>query len=365
MDDRSFEESHRVIRPWPVNAEIRPEALWQRVTPTGRFFLRCNFPFPADPGRDARLRLAGAVEETTEWSVSELERLPRRTVVVTTECAGNGRTGFSPTPGGEPWRLGGVSTAEWTGVPLAALLQKARLSAGAIEVLARGRDGDPGTDRDSVSDSEGTAFARSIPLRKAMHPDTLVAFAMNDRAIPEEHGAPLRLIVPGWYGMASVKWLSDLEVLTRPFEGYFQHARYRYEYADGTATPVTTMRVRSIITDPVNNGRVPPGRLRVRGWAWSGDGPVTKVEIATGGGDSWHETELGSPDSSHAWTPWHHDWEPDRPGLHVLRSRATDTSGARQPHEAQWNHHGYGNNGINPVFVEVTSADTSGQPFSG
>ncbi len=346
-----FEDSHRVIRPDPVNAEVRPEALWLEQTPAERFYIRSNFPFPPGTGEDQPLRLGGAVRQAREWTVGALLERVQRSLVVTTECASNGRTGFAPTPEGEPWRWSAVSTAEWTGVPLVELLEEADVDPEAVEILFTGRD------RGAAGDASGPIhFQRSLPLEKARDPDTLVALAMNGAPIPLEHGAPLRLIVPGWYGMASVKWLESIEAITQPFRGHFQHARYRYEYADGSSAPVTVMRPRAIITDPVNNARLPAGTVRIRGWAWSGQGPIDAVEVAVGGGDDvWQPARVEVPSSRHAWHRWTFDWIPSGPGLHILRCRATDASGDRQPDHARWNRHGYGNNAIHPTYVEISA----------
>ena len=348
MSPKGFDNSHRLIRHEPLNAEVRPEALRTPLTSNRHFFIRSNFSCPSSLIRDPAVRIEGAVGHPRGWSLRELRERPQRTVTVTTDCAGNGRTGLHPTPLGEPWRHGAVSTAEWTGVPLAELLHEAGLDVGVLEILACGRD------RGVRDGDREIDFARSLPVGKAQDPDTLVALEMNGEPIPKEHGAPVRLIVPGWYGMASVKWLFRIVALTDPFTGYFQFDRYRYEFEDGTAEPVTTIRPRSMVTHPGNDSRLPYEEVQIRGWAWSGSGPVTRVEVAVGGGDDWEEAHLGESASPYSWRPWTFDWKPTERGLFVLRSRATDASGAVQPDRARWNRHGYGNNAIRPVFVRIS-----------
>ena len=348
MREMEVEVSHRVITPRPLNAEARSEALKEEVTPADRFFIRSNFPTPDLDGDRHRIELGGAVERPFEIEVAELRALPMRRLTVTTECAGNGRTGLAPTPAGEPWGYGAVSTAQWAGVSLREVLDRAGIRPEAVEILARG--GDRGR-KDGTGD---IPFARALPLSKAFDPDTLLALEVNGAPLPPEHGSPVRLLVPGWYGMASVKWLSRLEAVTEPFTGYFQRDRYVFDYGDGTdPEPVTTMRVRSIVTEPGEGAVLERGTVRIRGWAWSGSGAVTRVEVATEGGDGWVDATLGKAASPHAWRPWSFEWEATEPGVHILRSRATDEAGNVQPDRARWNRHGYGNNAIRPISVEV------------
>lgn len=348
MTDRPFARTHDIVKHAPLNAEARPEALADEVTSADRFFIRSNFDRPDLDPETHRIVVGGAVRAPYELSIAELHRLPRRTVTVTTECAGNGRTGLVPVPEGEPWRDRAVSTARWTGVPLRTVLERAEVYPDTLEILARGAD------RGTKAGAGEIPFARSLPLEKALHPDTLLALEMNGAPLPPEHGAPVRLVVPGWYGMASVKWVARIEALTEPFAGYFQRDRYVFDPADGREpTPVSTMRVRAMILDPADGAAVPMGRMTVRGRAWSGDGEVTRVEVAAGGGDDWRDARLLEPSSAYAWRAWEYDWEPAEPGRHVLRCRATDAAGNVQPDRAGWNRHGYGNNAIQPIFVEA------------
>ena len=325
------------------------ESLRLDLTPNSRFYVRNHFSVPSLDARTYRLHIGGAVQRPLDLSVKDFRGRGMRTMVSTMECAGNGRAGLAPLPPGEPWQFGAVSTARWSGVPLRSVLERAGVRKNAVEVLAIGAD------RGWPSDgSEEVPFARSLPIAKAMHPDTLLALEMNGEPLPPEHGAPVRLVVPGWYGVASVKWLTQIEVRTEPFAGYYQVARYVYDYADGSApTPLTTMRVRSLIVSPGDGEIVPVGRVIVRGKAWSGEGEIAKVEVAVDGGETWQLVRLLGAASPHAWRPWEFAWDARDPGRHVLRSRATELKGNGQPDVGRWNKHGYGNNAPHSIVVNV------------
>lgn len=335
-----------MVRAEPLNAETAPRALDEAITPARAHFVRSNFTVPRIDPAEHRLRLEGAVREPVELGLADLAELPFRRVAATLECAGNGRVAMEPLPRGEPWNGGAVGTAIWGGTPLVAVLERAGLRDGAVEILAEGADRGEKEGKGEIS------FARSLPREKALDPDTLLAREMNGASILPEHGGPLRLVVPGWYGMASVKWVTRIEALTAPFRGYFQGDRYVYEYRDG-AEPVREMRVRSLITAPAAGESVPRGRVRVAGWAWSGTGAIRRVEVAVGGGDEWRPARIQPADSPYGWARWEYEWEAGEAGRHALRSRAADAAGNVQPDVARWNVHGYGNNAVRPHFVTV------------
>ena len=346
---RGSESTHVVVRPAPPNAEVRPETLAFPVTPTELHFRRNNFAVPELDAATHRVAVGGAVLHPFDLDLAGLRALPQRTLTVTLECAGNSRAGMIPLPRGELWQDGAVSTASWRGTSLESVLERAGLKKDVIEILVEGAD--EGTPRDV---SAPTHFARSLPLPNAFDPNTLLALEMNGEPIPATHGAPVRLVVPGWYGMASVKWVRTITALTEPFTGYFQRQRYRYEYENGQApVPVTAMRVKSRIISPAEGEEVPTGTVQVRGWAWSGAGEVSRVEVAVDGNSPWQEARLLDPVSEHAWRPWEWEWDAAEPGRHALRCRATDAAGNVQPELATWNRHGYGNNAIRSVFVDV------------
>ncbi len=339
----------RIVTAEPLNAETPLDDLKEDITPQSRFFVRNHFRLPdVAPGKHV-LEIGGAVKRALQLHLDDLEAMGTRTLALTLECAGNGRTGLQPLPTGEPWGLGAVSTARWTGLPLRAVLESAGVRPEAIEILAIGAD------RGRPPDiAEEIPFARSLPLAKAMDPNTLLALQMNDRPLLPEHGAPIRLIVPGWYGMASVKWVERLEALAEPFRGYYQVGRYVYDHADGTQhTPVSTMRVRSLIVSPLDGEHVPRSRVILRGKAWSGDGEVVRVQITLDGVETSQDARLLPPPSPHAWRPWEFAWDATNPGRHVLRSCATDEKGNRQPDVGRWNRYGYGNNAAHAIAVTV------------
>lgn len=339
-----------VVKRDPFNAETPPAALSEIHTPTPNFYVRSNFRAPQVSGVGWRLAIGGAVERPVEVALDELRSMPSREIVVTLECAGNGRTGFAPLPQGEPWGWGAVSTARWRGVPLAHLLEAVGPRRTAVEVLFEGADrGVPS------GGGEAVPFGRSLPVDKALHPDVLLAYEMNGEALPVAHGGPVRLLVPGWYGMASVKWLASITALEEPYGGFYQRQRYVYDYPDGSAgMPVSTILPRAMIVSPGQGQSLRPGRHVVAGMAWSGEGPVAGVEVSVEGGGAWQAARLvGEAAGPYAWRRWEFDWDAARLGRHVLRARAIDAKGNVQPDLARWNRLGYGNNGVQPVIVEV------------
>src|SRR2546426_6997008 len=261
-------ERVRILSAEPLNAETPLEALTEDPTPESSFFVRSHFHRPDVAQRKQVLEVVGAVQQALQLTIAGLQAMGTRTLTATLECAGNGRTGLQPLPAGEPWGLGAVGTARWTGVPLRAGLESARPGRHVGGILAIGAD------RGRPPEVAGEIpFAPALPPAQARDPDTLLALQMNGRPIPPEHGAPIRLIVPGWYGMASVKWLERIEALAEPFRGYYQLGRYVYDHADGNPPiPVRTIRLRSVIVSPPDGDAGRPGPMIVRGKAWSGEG---------------------------------------------------------------------------------------------
>ncbi len=335
-----------MVRGEPFNAETPLHALREPLTPTALHYVRSNF---ALPGHDGSLTIEGAVERPLMLTVEELRAMPAVTLPVTLECAGNGRVGLMPLPTGEPWTGGAVATATWTGVPLRAVLERAAPRPAGVEVAFEGAD------HGHYKGGPDIHFARSLPLAWALRPDSpaLLAYAMNGEPLNLDHGAPLRLLVPGWYGMASVKWLARIAVLTEPYEGQFQTRSYVYEWPDRDREPVTTMHPRAMITDPAPGDRLSRGPYTVRGKAWSGAGPVTAVEVSVDGAGEWQPAQLAPPAAPYRWQEWSFEWPGAEIGRHVLRARATDATGATQPDTPPWNRLGYGNNAVQVVVVDV------------
>jgi sulfane dehydrogenase subunit SoxC len=328
----------------PLNAETPLSALRERITPARSFYVRSHFPPPtADPDRWT-VQIGGAVQSERNVSVAELRALGKVVRTVTLECAGNGRRRMNPVPPGTPWDLGAVGTARFGGASLRDLLLPLGIASDAVEVLFHGADAD-----------DESGYARSLPVEAALDPDTLLVWEMNGAPLPPEHGAPVRLVVPGWYAMASVKWLAKVEVITSPFTGRFQTEDYVYLDEPYTAdgTPVRRIRVRSLITSPAAEQTLQGGPMEVTGSAWSGTGPVVGVQFSSDGGATWHAAEVEPASSPHAAQRWSAGWHPERPGRYLLIARATDAAGNRQPLEPRWNRLGYGNNACHRVPVTV------------
>jgi len=348
---RAIDDGLVVRRLDPLNCETSiPDVLGGGVMPSARFYVRNHFQIPLLDPAAWRLTIGGLVERPLSLSLRDLTNLPSRTLVATLECAGNGRALLDPPVAGEQWDVGAVSTAGWTGVPLLEVLDRAGVKAGAHEVVFRGADGgavDGG--------SEPVRFERSLGLAHAQHRDILLAYAMNGEPLPVHHGFPLRLVVPSWYAVASVKWLTEIEVIDRAFEGAFQTDRYyfeREEHGQTTREPVSLQRVRALITEPRTDEEVPRGDLAIRGVAWSGAAPIARVEVSVGGG-VWQEARLIGERRRHSWQWWELLTRVEQPGRLGLRARATDLAGRTQPERPEWNRLGYGNNAIQESLIEV------------
>ena len=342
-----------VHRAHPLNCETSiPALLGGVVMPNAHLYVRNHFQIPNLDPDGLRLSVGGLVDRSLSLSLTDLRNMKSQTLVVTLECAGNGRSLFEPAIQGERWDLGAVSTAEWTGVPLTEVLDQAGVRSGAQEVLFTGADG-------GIVEGGSTAirFERSLPLDQAREADVLLAYAMNGETLPLQHGYPLRVIVPAWYAVASVKWLTDIDLIDQPFEGHYQTEKYWYEWSrDGELVrePVTLQHVRALITEPAPHQEAARGNLTVRGVAWSGAAPIARVEVSVGDG-SWQTARLVSERRRHSWQWWEliTQIEANEPGMTIVRARAFDLAGRSQPERAEWNRLGYGNNGIHEVPLQV------------
>jgi sulfane dehydrogenase subunit SoxC len=330
------------------------EALRYDVTPPGLHYVLTHYDIPAIDPEAWRLEVGGAVERPLRLGLEDLMRRPAVTSRVLLECAGNGRARYEPRPVSQPWLLEAVGTAEWTGTPLAPLLEEAGLSPEAVDVVFTGVD--HGVERGVEQD-----YARGLPLAEALRPETLLVWAMNGAPLPPQHGAPLRLVVPGWYGMAQVKWLSRIDVLQQRFDGFQNTTAYRLKVdADEDGEPVTRIRPRALLAPPgwpdfmTRERFVRTGRVPLSGRAWSGRSPVARVEVSTDGGHSWADARLAPPDRAHpfSWRAWEFTWDA-RPGAAELLARATDEAGGTQPVEQDWNRQGMANNLVQRVAVNV------------
>ncbi len=325
-------EQRKVVTQSPENSETPLADVHGWVTPTRLFFVRNHFDVPTID-RDAwRLAVSGQVSRPLELTWDELDAMPQRTLLATLECAGNGRSFLSQRAAGVPWGAGAVAHAEWSGVPLAAVLELAGVDANAIEIVCTGAD--RGSELDHP---EPMNFARGLPLAKARHRDTLVALRMNGEPLTPSHGFPARLLVPGWYGVASVKWLTRLEASPVPFRGYFQTVKYTVQRRGpdgaGETVGIQGMAVKSEIVRPFAGEALGLGKQRVFGLAWAGEEAVARVELSTDGGANWHEAELLGPTAPYSWTLWEYLWDVRDAGPRQLVSRAVSASGRVQPRE--------------------------------
>ncbi|MBA2431174.1 MAG: sulfite oxidase [Chthoniobacterales bacterium] len=338
----------------PLNLEMPFSSLREFVTPNEKFYVRCHFPVPEINPVVWRLRIEG-VAEPLELSLEELEAMPRQTIQATLECAGNGRSHLQPKVKGVAWDIGAVGNAEWAGVLLRDVLERAGANGSACEVILEGLD--HGMIKEPPRPPNEINYARSLPIAKARQ-DVLLAYAMNGAPLAPEHGFPLRAVVPGWFGMASVKWLQRLVVTEEPFHGYYQSIDYTYwEDRDGmpTLVPLTEMRVKAQIARPEAGEVVPAGAAyRVHGAAWAAEDEVARVEVSVDGGDSWAEAQLLGEPVRNAWRFWEFEWEtPAEPGAVTLLARATDAAGRTQPAQRVPEYGTYMINHWLPIEVQV------------
>jgi DMSO/TMAO reductase YedYZ molybdopterin-dependent catalytic subunit len=347
-DERfTFDELQLAFR----NRGMPLEALRYEITPSGLHYLLSHFDICDLDARTWRLEVTGLVERPLSLSLEDLKQLPQVTLPVTLECAGNGRAFTWPRAIAQPWIREAVSTANWSGVPLSSVLRMAGLHSNGADVVFWGAD-------HGIERGEEHTFARSLEPSAAMRDEVLLAYAMNAAPLEPQHGAPLRLIVPGWYGMASVKWLVRIEVIDRAFDGYQQAQSYHYRRSpEEKGTPVTFGKVRSLITPPgmpdyISQARIlTAGRIQLSGRAWSGAGvSVARVQVGVSG--DWHDADLGTQVGPFAWRSWTYDWDAT-PGEYELSCRATDAEGNTQPLEQWWTLGGMGNNIVHKIAVLV------------
>ena len=340
-----------VHREEPLNCETSLTALIGGVVmPTARFYVRNHFPTPALDPELYELTVTGLVKRPLRLRLRDLQNMPSLSLVATLECAGNGRVQFDPPVDGEQWRCGAASTAEWTGVPLIEILDRVGLGVGAYDVVFRGADA-------GLVDGATTPvrFERALSVDNARDSGALVAYAMNGEPLPLQHGRPVRLVVPGWYSVASVKWLTEIEVTGQPFDGFFQTHRYVYEWVrDGSVVrePVRLQRVRALIAEPADGACVTGGELVVRGVAWSGAAPIDRVDVSVGGGP-WQPARLIGERRQHSWQWWELLTCCEVHGRCTVRARATDLAGHTQPERPKWNRLGYGGNAIHTISITI------------
>lgn len=333
------DQSRMIVRsPKPEDLEMPLDGFKDWITPIDRFFVRCHTYTPKVNLSEWNLKIDGVVNQPVTLSMDDLKKLPRVELVGVLECAGNGRSFYEPHVPGAQWAYGSVGNGRWAGVRLRDVLQKAGLKDGAKDLLLDGAD---------VPLGKMPKFQRTIPVRKALDPDTLLAYEMNGQPLPVEHGFPLRLIASGWAGDSWVKWLRRIEVLDHEFEGFWMKTAYRHPghgVPPGTAVdpkdmiPVTDLNVKSLIASPREFAK--PGAVTIQGAAWSNSAPVTKVDVSTDGGQSWKSAKLLGQQTKYGWRLWQYDWKAPE-GKHTLIARATNAAGKTQPLAQEWNPSGY------------------------
>jgi DMSO/TMAO reductase YedYZ molybdopterin-dependent catalytic subunit len=349
---------HPVVKPYLITRRLKPE---NQETPiqfiendfisNNLFYRRNHFTYPKLTYSNYFLPINGLVTTPLLLSMQNILQLPSKTLEVVLECSGNKRSLFEPKVFGEQWGKGAISQGIWKGVPLRTLLGYSGIMEGAKEVVVEGYDFGKRTDIDKVF-----SYTRSLPLEKALHPDTIIAYEFNNQPLSFKHGFPFRLIVPQWYGMASVKWIKQISVIAAHFTGPFQNIDYMYypnQENDEGAHHVTTMNVNSTIQRPLDMARLNKGKNVIRGMAWTGKGIITKVEISTDSGHTWSEAQVGDSKSGYKWVPWSYEWNPVEKGMFTVMSKASDSFGQTQSTKPYWNRNGYGYNAIDQVKVKV------------
>lgn len=348
-------ERLKEIRHEPRNLESSFRAMENRTTANADFYVRNHFSQPQIAEKDWRVRIEGAVQRTISWSLEDLRAMTSATHEAVLECAGNGRFFLKNVYQGLQWELGAVGCAEWTGIALKDVLASAGVASDAQELIFEGADS--GIAEKSNKPKTPIHFARSLPVAAVERPEVMLAYEMNGESLPVEHGGPVRLIVPGWYGTASVKWLQRIIVAKERFRGYFQTVEYAY-WADGKngpeRVPIAELHVKSQITRPTTRERVPVKQpYRIRGVAWSSQAKIAKVEMSMDGGGTWHAATLLGTATQHGWQLWEWEWRAETVGWQVLMSRATDDHGRTQPAEHDANYESYMTHHALPVEVEV------------
>jgi sulfite oxidase len=342
----------RSLRPPDYETPVALLDSW--ITPVEHFYVRSHMPVPGALDAAAwTLQIEGEVQTPASLTLDELKKMPAATVTTVLECAGNGRAFFDPPVAGIQWSRGAVGNARWTGVRMADVLKRAGLKPTGRFVTMNGTDRGMGQQPD---------FIRQLPLDKAMHADTLIAYEMNGQPIHPLHGFPLRAIVPGWEGAYSVKWLSNLRVIDREFDGFWVATGYRYPtktVAPGATVdpkdmaPLSGLVVKSLLTRPLEGAVVAPGKIDIAGFAWAGEADITRVDVSTDHGASWQPSRLVGERAKYAWRRFEYNFEARRPESYLIMARATDSNGRTQPMTPPWNPSGYLWNAPDAVRIEV------------
>ena len=343
----------------PINAETPAHLLDDAITPTARHFIRNNGLPPEDVDAEGwTLAVDGLVENPGTYSIDDLRSgFEVTTMALAIECGGNGRAFFDPPARGNQWTVGAVGCAEWTGVRLANVLKKAGVKPGVVYTAHYGAD----THLSGKKDKQ--PISRGVPVAKAMTDNILIAFAMNGGPLHRQNGAPLRLVVPGWPGSCSQKWLTRIQLRDVVHDGpKMTGTSYRvprYPVAPGDKVPeedlviIERMPVKSLVTSPEHNSSA-EREVEVRGHAWSGDRTVVAVEFTIDFGKTWMTAELDDPANAGAWQNWRRALSFPEAGYYEVWARATDSAGEMQPFAIDWNPKGYLNNTMHRVSMLVS-----------
>jgi DMSO/TMAO reductase YedYZ molybdopterin-dependent catalytic subunit len=349
----------------PEDLEMPVSGFADNITPIEHFFVRTHVYVPTVDAATFRLKVDGEVATPLELTLADLQQMPSTELIAVTECAGNGRTFYEPYVPGAQWQYGGVSNGRWKGVRLADVLKRAGMKPSAVEVVFDGADMPIGAMPD---------FQRAIPTKKALDPNTLLAYEMNGQALPVKHGFPLRVVAAGWASDSWTKWVTGIKVVDKPFDGFWMTGSYRKPATPVTPgaaipmeamEPVTSLKVKSIISSPLEGSQMEAGKPTViHGVAWTGDtgGGITNVEISVDGGRTWRQARLEGQPTQFGFRSWSINWTPARESYFNLMARATDKSGSSQPFVQEWNPSGYGWNVAHRVGVSAVKAISAPLP---
>jgi DMSO/TMAO reductase YedYZ molybdopterin-dependent catalytic subunit len=344
-----------VLSTRPEDLEMPLSGFVDYITPIEHFYVRTHVYVPTVDINEWRLKVDGHVGTPLSLSMADLKAMPSAELVAVAECAGNGRSFYSPTVPGLQWSNGSVGNGRWRGVRLADVLKRAGIKPGAVDVQFDGADVPIGTMQD---------FQRAITAKKALDPNTLLAYDMNGQTLPVKHGFPLRVIAPGWASDSWEKWLTSIQVLDKESATFWMKSAYRHPgkpVPPGTAVPldqmqpVTSLRVKTVIAAPLNPSIPPDQPVTISGVAWSGDqGSVTAVEVSVDGGRTWRLATLGRDQSQFGWRLWQYPWTPRKEAYYTVMARARTATGETQPFDQEWNPSGYGWNVVPRLNILVT-----------
>jgi DMSO/TMAO reductase YedYZ molybdopterin-dependent catalytic subunit len=335
----------------PLVVGLQLPAMEEEITPTENFFVRNHYSQPEIDINSWRLKISIDDKVITSLSYEDITSLNSTKFNSLLECAGNSRASIQPPVEGLLWDNSGVSSANWTGIPVSDILSELNLDE-YLEVAFIGADSGI-----NPSTKQNEFFGSSLTVEQAGNPQVILAYEMNEQPLTKDHGFPVRVLIPGWYGMASVKWLTEIKVMSNAYYGFHQSENYVYQHLGDldSSSPerVTSMQVKSLITFPTRGTTITESSTSISGKAWSGTGEIEKVDVSTDGGQTWKPANLKENSDSRAWTSWEFPWNNPTPGYYVVQSRAQDSNGNFQPTKATWNFRGFGNNSIHSVPVRI------------